>query len=585
MEKNWNWDLSLIFTCPEQAQELSKKTLSEAQKFSQNYQGKIIQLDTDTFREMEKGYIRLKKDADNIENYAYLVACIQETSVIMQSLKESLMSRCDEIKKKLFFVDLEICALDEKVYQKLCASSDCRHYWNNIHKFKPYRLSAKEESIITDYAFHARSWQRLYKEINANLIYKFKGRNLSETEISRFLNYPAMFIRRQAGRCVNRTLQKVSKDVTLIYNNLIKHRQIEDALRGYKTPVSRANLINGISDKAVEALEAEVMSKYVTTSHRYYKLKAEILNCKQLSYWDRNAPYLFAREKHFQWEEAWPMVHAVYKNFSPLLGDIADKFTQYPVIDVYPRRGKENYFYCQPMNKPYMPYILLNYTGSISNVLAYAHELGHGIHGIFAQEGAELKCELANIEAEIASIFGEELMFDWLYQQETDDNARFMMLAKNIENQINTIIRQTTLHLFEKAIFKAREKGEVSTEEINEIWCQIMQRSLGPYVNMSSAQYSWAYIFHFFNFSFYVYSYAASQCLVNSLYRTYKSGEIANFTEKYINLLTNPSGENYGDILRRDFNLDMEDPNVWRKGLELIEEKINKLEELEEKLK
>lgn len=232
-----------------------------------------------------------------------------------------------------------------------------------------------------------------------------------------------------------------------------------------------------------------------------------------------------------------------------------------------------------------MPYILLNYTGSISNVLAYAHELGHGIHGVLAQNGVELKAELSNIEAEIASIFGEELMFDWLYQQETDDKNRFVMLAKNVENQINTVIRQTTFHLFEKAIFKAREKGEVSTEEINEIWCQIMQRSLGPYVNMSSAQYSWAYIFHFFNFPFYVYSYAASQCLVNSLYRTYKSEDIANFTEKYINLLTNPLGENYSDILRRDFNLDMEDPNVWRRGLELIEEKINKLEELEKKLK
>lgn len=72
---------------------------------------------------------------------------------------------------------------------------------------------------------------------------------------------------------------------------------------------------------------------------------------------------------------------------------------------------------------------------------------------------------------------------------------------------------------------------------------------------------------------------------VNSLYWTYKSEDIANFTEKYINLLTNPLGENYSDILRRDFNLDMEDPNVWRRGLELIEEKLNKLEELEKKLK
>ena len=584
MKKNWKWDLSLVFSSPEKAQAKLDETLVLVSDFANRYSSRIANLTKKEFAAMEKTYARLVNDSETIGNYAYLLASTQENDTKLQRIKEDMLSRLDEANKQLLFVELEVCALDNKTYANLCASSPNCHFWADVRKFKPYNLSEDKEHIIADYAFHARGWQRLYKETLAAQVFKYQGEEYSEASILARLNDESMTVRHQVGRIINRTMGKIAPQITQIYNNLIKHQQVEDKLRGYATPVSNANLINGISDQATQALTQASREAYAATAHRYYALKAKLLNVKKLSYWDRNAPYLIADNKKIKWEETWPMIHKIYHEFSEEMGKIADKFIEQPLIDVYPEAGKESGCYCQPMPKPYMPYILLNYADTRYDALAYAHELGHGIHEALMHEGVTLKSEHTNIEAEIASIFGEALTFDKLYQQETCNEVRFSMLAGSIEGQLNTLIRQIAFHQFEEKAFALRQKGELSVEQINSIWLETMQESLGSSVDMSQADSAWVYIHHLFDFPFYVYSYAASQCLVNSLYQTYKSGKVANFAEKYVHLLKNPQGEHYSQLLKADFGLDMEQPSFWHKGLQVIEDKITELETLSKEI-
>ena len=576
--------MSLVFSSPKKAHEKLEETLSAISAFANSYHSRISELTREEFAAMEKAYARLIDDSETIGNYAYLLASTQENDVKLQRIKEDMLSRLDEANKQLLFVELEVCALDDERYNVLCSSSPNYHFWAGVRKFKPYNLSEAKEHIVTDYAFHARGWQRLYKETLAEQVFKYKGEDYSEAEILALLEDKSMEVRHKAGRIINKTMRKIAPRITQIYNNLVKHQQVEDRLRGYATPVSNANLINGISDQATQALTQAAREAYAATSHRYYALKAKWLKVKKLSYWDRNAPYPFTDNKKFKWEESWPMIHKIYHEFSEPMGKIADKFIEQSLIDVYPEAGKESGCYCQPMPKPYMPYILLNYNNTRNDALAYAHELGHGIHEALMHEGVALKSEHTNIEAEIASIFGEALTFDKLYQQETSKEARFSMLAGSIEGQLNTLIRQIAFHQFEEKTFALRQKGELSVEQINSIWLETMQESLGSSVDMSQADSAWVYIHHFFDFPFYVYSYAASQCLVNALYQTHRSGEVANFAEKYVHLLKNPQGEHYSQLLKADFGLDMEQASFWHRGLQVIEDKITELETLSEEV-
>jgi len=132
---------------------------------------------------------------------------------------------------------------------------------------------------------------------------------------------------------------------------------------------------------------------------------------------------------------------------------------------------------------------------------------------------------------------------------------------------------------FEKKIHAARKNGELSAEQIGQIWLEVQRESLGPVLSFDP-EYShyWSYISHFFHVPFYVYAYAFGNCLVNSLYATYQKG-LPNFEEKYIDLLK-AGGTLHHQELLKPFGLNTADPKFWRQGLDLIVEYLDELESL-----
>jgi len=86
------------------------------------------------------------------------------------------------------------------------------------------------------------------------------------------------------------------------------------------------------------------------------------------------------------------------------------------------------------------------------------------------------------------------------------------------------------------------------------------------------------YIPHFIHSPFYVYAYAFGDCLVNSLYRVYEEG-LKDFDKKYITLLESGGSLRYKELLK-PFNLNPSKSNFWKKGLSVIENLIDNLEEL-----
>ena len=76
---------------------------------------------------------------------------------------------------------------------------------------------------------------------------------------------------------------------------------------------------------------------------------------------------------------------------------------------------------------------------------------------------------------------------------------------------------------------------------------------------------------------FYVYAYAFGDCLVNSLYAVFKEHS-SEFSEKYIDMLKAGGTLRHKELLA-PFDLDASDPNFWRKGLSLIENLIDELDQ------
>jgi oligoendopeptidase F len=181
--------------------------------------------------------------------------------------------------------------------------------------------------------------------------------------------------------------------------------------------------------------------------------------------------------------------------------------------------------------------------------------------------------------AETASVFGEMLTFQRLLGQTTDPTQRRAMLAAKVEDMINTVVRQIAFVEFEIRLHDARRDGELTAEQIGDIWMSVQGESLGPTIRFEDEyRCYWTYIPHFIHTPFYVYAYAFGDCLVNSLYAVYQGAQ-QGFAEKYLDMLKAGGTRRHKELLA-PFGLDASDPKFWRKGLSVIEGFIDQLEKL-----
>ena len=222
------------------------------------------------------------------------------------------------------------------------------------------------------------------------------------------------------------------------------------------------------------------------------------------------------------------------------------------------------------------PYLLLNYQGKMRDVMTLAHELGHGCHQVLAAPQGNLMADTPLTLAETASVFGEMLTFRKMLRVQDDPELRKVMLAGKVEDMLNTVVRQIAFFNFELRVHTARREGELTADDICDIWMEVQTESLGPAIRLEDRyRWYWTYIPHFIHSPFYVYA-----CLwrlpVNSLYAVYEQAA-DGFAEKYLDMLRAGGSLRHRELLA-PFGLDASDPAFWQKGLDVVSGMIDELD-------
>lgn len=244
-----------------------------------------------------------------------------------------------------------------------------------------------------------------------------------------------------------------------------------------------------------------------------------------------------------------------------------------PLLD-----GKRGGAFAHPAVPDANPYVLVNYTGNLRDVSTVAHELGHGIHQYLAREKGYFNSDTPLVLAETASVFAELLIFHKQLETIEDPAAKKAFTCQKLESIFATVFRQISMNRFEDMIHNSRrEKGEVSTEELSELWMKSQKDMFADSVTLGdNYRIWWSYIPHFLHTPGYVYSYAFGELLVLSLYNRYLE-EGATFIPKYLHLLQEGGSHSPYELLK-PFAIDLNDPIFWQGGLQVIEKMLNEVE-------
>ncbi|KOF18163.1 oligoendopeptidase F [Ensifer adhaerens] len=566
-----------------------KKAETDSIAFEGKWKGKLAAAATKTGNDgigaAVKEFEALEDIMGRIASFAGLTYFSDTSKPENGKLYGDVQSKLTDMSAHLLFFSLELNRIDDAVIDAALANDSlAAHYkpWLlDLRKDKPYQLDDKLEQLFLEKSMTGpAAFNRLFDETMASLTFTVDGETMPLEVALNLLQDPSTEVRKKAAMALAESFKANIRTFTLITNTLAKDKEISDRWRGFEDIADSRHLANRVEREVVDALAEAVKSAYPRLSHRYYAMKAKWLGMEQMEFWDRNAPLPETPNALISWNEAKDTVLSAYHAFDPEMAAIARRFFDDRWIDAPVRPGKAPGAFAHPTVPSAHPYVLVNYMGKPRDVMTLAHELGHGVHQVLAGEQGALMASTPLTLAETASVFGEMLTFRALLDQTKDKRERKAMLAQKVEDMINTVVRQIAFYEFERKLHTARKEGELTAEDIGNLWLSVQAESLGPAIRISEGYETyWAYIPHFIHSPFYVYAYAFGDCLVNSLYAVYQNAD-KGFQEKYFELLKAGGTKHHSELLA-PFGLDATDPSFWAQGLSMIEGLIDELEALD----
>lgn len=559
-----------------------EKIKEETQSFIKTYKGKINNpsLQPKTLLRAIRLYESIWEKIYIYGSYAsYIYAKNTQDEKIGKFYQES-EEFANTIRSELLWLELEIIEIPPKLFaaiQKNTSLSSYIHYLHTLRAFKSHTLSENEETVMTKKSqTSSTAFIRLYDQISTATTFrmKIKGKikELTYQEITPFLTAnPDRNIRKHAALAVTEGFKKQQKLYTFILNTLLLDKKISDEIRRYSYPQEQTLLTYEINSETVSRMTSAIQKRY-TIAEKFYKAKQKILGVPELYEWDRYSSLKQTPEKHFTWGEAKEVILENFSSFSPIFSNIAKKFFDGGWIDAKITQGKRDGAFCSYNSPSKHPFILLNYNGTMRDVETLAHELGHGIHGYLASKhNTLLEAWPSTVTAEIASVFCESVIFEALFRQQTDKTIQQNMLVSRIQSNFATIFRQNAFYLFESDIHEFRRmKGELSGEDINEMFQKRMQAMFGKGLTLTNGHaYWWMPVLHFYHYNFYVFSYAFGEMMSTALYARYRE-EKNTFVNDYINALSFGGSKNPYEITKT-MGVNVDDPKFWDRGLDIIE--------------
>lgn len=545
--------------------------------FSTKYRGKLNQdkLQAEELVSIFQEYEEIGQDLVKPSRYAYLVFAADSSNPKHGAFLQAVQKQAVELFNKLLFVELELSQLSDATFQLLVYSPELatyQHYLKNINRFKPHRLSEKEEQILLSKSMTGRSaFVRFFEEELTKHQYtlgegKKKKRTTQVELLDRLLNSDQK-IRREAASAFTTGLKELSSRTTYITNVLAEDWAVDAKYRSYPSVEAERHLDNEIDMKTVEVMTG-LVTKNAKLAQNYYKLKQEMLGLKTMYDFDRAAPFKKSKV-NIPFEQGREMVLEAFGDFSPIYAEVAEQFFKGKWIDAQLRPGKQGGAFCMYITPKKHPYILMNYTGSRESVMTLGHELGHGIHGVLAREQSYLNFSWPITTAEVASIFGEMLIFDSLQKKIKKKNERLELTMGLLDRIMSTIFRQVAMYRFEQAVHTEHQKGELTTEQINDLWRKAQKQLYGKSVTLTNDyDYWWSYIPHFVHTPFYVYAYAFGELLTLALFAQYQK-EGSAFVEKYLTILKAGGSQSPAELFE-PLGIHLDQESFWQGGLDIV---------------
>ena len=515
------WDLSSIFNSDSEWEE-ALKSLPELTKAAAAFKGTLAQSPEQLLAAL-KAYKDALLQMECVYHYASLQHEADEDDTTATDRYGRAMMAYTQQSTELSFIDPELMAMDQAVlgeWSERADFADYKIYLKKLLHFKRYTLSEKEERILSLQGQPAQTAETAFSVLtNVDMNKTFgtvtvdgEEQQLTETTWGVFMHNQDRKVREEAYKKFYTKFEEHQNTIAALYAGSVNQDVFNARARGYDSSLHAALYGNKVPLTVYHNL-IDCIHKNLDTLHKYYSIRKRALGLDKLCHWDVYVPLVKSVQTKTSYEES---VEICRNALAPLGKEYTDRLCDGLLngwADRYENIGKRSGAFssgCYVGN----PYILLNYNDeTIRDVFTMAHEGGHSMHSWYSVHNNPFMCyDYTIFEAEVASTFNEELVFEYLLDQAVEKGDKDMekfLLALRADDILATLFRQTMFAEFE---LKAHELVEADTpltpELLRKIYRELLELYFGPEMHFeSNSDMEGLRIPHFYS-AFYVYKYA-----------------------------------------------------------------------------
>jgi oligoendopeptidase F len=545
-------------------------------------------------RDIHQQYKALDQTLGNIDTYiesALSIDTQDDSANSWMPIIQKLSADCSEAMTPYNVFLLR--ASDGFIAQLLAdpALSELSFYVRHRRKLKDQLLSVAEEQLITGLATNGlHAWGNLYTELAGTLKCDIQGESMGLAQAANLLNHPDSATRQAAWQGIRSAWSAHQPAVAAGLNAINGWRLEETSKRSHHRELHYLDKSCHQSRIERATLDALIETTYQNRAlgHRALAAMAKALGQSKMNPWDTMAPAPAAGDGEvIEFDDAIALIANAFNQLTPEMGDFALMMAAKGWIDGKPTPNRATGAYCTEFSWPKEPRIFLTYEGTMGNVIALAHELGHAWHNWVMRDLAVSESLYPMTLAETASIFAETLVRDALMARATTPAQQLEIAWEDASSAASFLLNIPARFEFEKRMVEARKIGALRPAQLRDMmkdsWQMWFEDSLSEYDDLF-----WASKLHFSisSIGFYNYPYLFGYLFSLGIYAQQPTERSQSnrqqFDQRYTHLLRETGVMTAEELVQQHLQKDLRNPQFWQESLKIVEKLVERFEKLVE---
>lgn len=530
--ENELWDLTALYQDQEDFLRAIETAREDIQKFVRDYQGKLS-----TFEDFERAFAELEQiyiQISHIGNYGFMPQTTDFGDENFAQIAQAAMEFETEANVALSFFDDALVGADEAVLEKLGQEPHLTSAIRQAKIKKAHYLGADVEKALTNLGEVFYSPQDIYTKMRAGDFamadFEVDGKvykNSFVTYENFYQNHENAEIREKSFRSFSEGLRQHQNTAAAAYLAQVKSEKLLADMKGYESVfdylLAEQEVDRSMFDRQIDL----IMSEFAPVAQKYLKHVAKVNGLEKMTFADWKLDLDSELNPEVSIDDAYDLV---MKSVEPLGQEYCQEVARYKEerwVDFAANAGKDSGGYAADPYRVH-PYVLMSWTGRMSDVYTLIHEIGHSGQFIFSDNHQSyFNAHMSTYYVEAPSTFNELLLSDYLERQfDNPRQKRFALAHRLTDTYFHNFITHLLEAAFQRKVYTLIEEGGTfGASKLNTIMKEVLTEFWGDAVEIDDdAALTWMRQAHYY-MGLYSYTYSAGLVISTAGYLHLKNDE------------------------------------------------------------